>query len=336
MRINREDFLKELEAVLPGLATREIIEQSSCFVFQDNQVITFNDEIACSHATSLEIEGAVVAMTLVSILRKLAEDQIDISVSEDNEKLLIKGKHKKIEIRMEAEILLQTESIEKPKKWKDLPEEFADAVSLVQQCASRDDSQFNLTCIHISPEHIEACDNYQAARYKIQTDVKKSVLIRKESLKHIVSLDMTEFSETKSWIHFRNPNGLIFSCRRYVEDYEDISSVLDMKGTKTNLPKGLKEATERAEVFSVDNAEDDQVQITLKQDKLKIKAVGANGKYIENKKIKHSGKPLTFTIAPKLLAELVQRHNNCKIGEDRLKVKVGKFSYVTVLGTVEK
>jgi hypothetical protein len=116
MRINREEFLKELESVLPGLATREIIEQSSCFVFQENQVITFNDEVACSHATLLDIEGAVVAMPLISILRKLAEEEIEITTSENKEKLLIKGKHKKVEIRMEAEILLQTESVEKPKK----------------------------------------------------------------------------------------------------------------------------------------------------------------------------------------------------------------------------
>ena len=61
MKINREELLNQLESVLPGLSTREIIEQSSCFVFMNKEVITYNDEISCSHKSRLDIEGAIVA-----------------------------------------------------------------------------------------------------------------------------------------------------------------------------------------------------------------------------------------------------------------------------------
>ena len=57
--INRELFLEQLESVQPGLSTREIIEQSSCYVFRGGEVITFNDEIACSQKCDIGIEGAV-------------------------------------------------------------------------------------------------------------------------------------------------------------------------------------------------------------------------------------------------------------------------------------
>ena len=58
MKIDREEFLKQLESVLPGYSTKEVIEQSSCFVFKKGRVYTYNDEIACSQTTSLKLEDS--------------------------------------------------------------------------------------------------------------------------------------------------------------------------------------------------------------------------------------------------------------------------------------
>jgi hypothetical protein len=102
------------------------------------------------------------------------------------------------------------------------------------------------------------------------------------------------------------------------------------------VAKGLKEAAERAEVFSIENPEDDQVTIRLHPGKLKITGRGASGWFSEFKKIRYKGAPVSFTIAPKLLMELVTRHNECEITKKRLKVNGGKFTYVTVLGMVEE
>ena len=331
MKINREELLNQLESVLPGLSQREIIEQSSCFVFLDGQVITYNDEISCSHESCLDIKGAIVAMPLINILRKLPDEILEVSTTK--KELLIKGKsRRRISIRLEVEIELPIESIKKPKKWKDLPDDFADAISMVKSCAGKNETEFTMTCIHLTPEYIEACDNYQAARFMTEMDLKKDVLVRKESLKYIISLDMTEFGETKSWIHFRNSTGLVLSCRRFVEDYQSLSKILKVKGEPTILPKGLKEAAERAMVFSAENSEDSRVTINLQKGRLTIKGEGASGWFKEDKKVKYNGSDLSFTIDPTLLIDLVQRHNKCQISKKQLIVRVGKFKYTTVLG----
>lgn len=338
MRINREEFLKQLESVLPGLSAREIIEQSSCFIFKDENVNTYNDEIACTQKSLLKIEGAVPAIPFISILRKLQEDDLEINTNDENTQLLIRGKRRRAGIRMEHDILLPIEAVDKPKKWKDLPEDFADAVGIVQSCAGTNEAQFAMTCIHICPKWIEACDNHQVTRFKIKTDVTEPILIRKESLKHIVSLDMGEFSETKHWIHFRNPTGLVLSCRHFIEEYptDDITKILKMTGEPLILPKGLKEAVEKAEVFSSENVEGSNIIVSLKPSKFKITGKGASGWFTEIKKSKYSGKPLQFTIPAKLLSELVQQYNKCEVSSNRLKVVGGKFVYVTVLGMIEK
>lgn len=338
MIINREDFLRQLESVTPGLSMKEIIDQSSCFIFQDGMVTTYNDEIACSHKSALKIEGAVPANPLISILRKMKEDELDIALGEDdkNMTLLVKGKRKHARIIMEQEIRLPVETVDKPKKWKKLPAKFSDAVSIVEPCAGTNESKFVLTCIHITPKWIEASDDSQGVRFKIKTDVKKSTLIRRDSLKHIISMDMTKFSEAKHWIHFKNPDGLILSCRHWMDEYpsDDMTDILKVKGRPLTLPKGLREAIERAEIFSSENAESNNVIVILRKGKLKIKGQGVSGYFTEVRKSKYDGKTLSFTIPPKLLIELAQHYNECEVADNLLKVSGEKFTYVTALGLV--
>jgi len=341
MRINREEFLSQLESVTPGLSARDIQEQSSCFVFKNKNIYTFNDEIACTQKSLLWIEGAVPSQPLLSILRKLREDELEIALGEGTKSmvLLVKGKHRKAAIRMEQEILLPIKAIEKPREWKSLPADFANAISIVQTCAGSNEHEFALTCIHIDSKWIEACDRFQVARYKTKTDVSKSVLIRKDSLRHIVSLDMTEFSETRHWIHFRNSTGLTFSCRHFIEDYptEDVKETLKMmKGEPLKLPRGLREAVEKAEVFSTDNAEGSNVSVMLRPGKFKITGEGALGWFTETKRSKYRGEPLQFIIPTRLLAELVKRYSKCEVTSTRLKVVGEKFVYITVLSKTKK
>ncbi len=333
MRTNKEEFLKELESVLPGLSAREIIEQSSCFIFKDKKVMTFNDEVACSLDCSLKITGAVQAMPLINILRKLQEEIIDISI--EGEELIIKGKNKKAGIPMEAEILLPIDSIETPKKWNKLSADFSEAVKMVKNCAGKDETQFIMTCIHITPKWIEACDNYQAARYRILTDLEKPILVRRDSLKPIENLEMNQYNITKNWIHFKNVNGLVFSCRKLVEDYPKLGKLFKQEGEDTTLPKGLNEAIERAEVFSVENAEDNQIIVHIKKGKIKIEGRGASGWFSEIKKVKYSGGRLDFAIAPELLRELIDKHNICQVSKKCIKMQIGKFTYIASLSGVE-
>ncbi len=339
MKINREELLKQLEATLPGLSTREIIEQSSCFIFKDKTIRTYNDEVACTQKSILDIEGAVQAIPLISILRKLKEDELEIAINKRHTQLLVKGKRRRSGIRMEEDIILPVETVEKPKKWKKLPSNFADSVSIVQSCAGSNESQFVMTCIHICPKWMEACDNHQMTRFRIKTDIAKPMLIRKESLKHIVSMDMTKFSETKSWIHFRNSTGLILSCRHFVENYpmEDITEVMKgFKGKPLTLPKGLKEAVEKAEIFSSESVEGSDIIVDLKPTKFKITGKGTSGWFTETKKSKYKGEPLQFTIPAKLLIELVRQYSKCEVSSTRLKVTGEKFVYITALGIIEE
>lgn len=328
--INREELLQQLMSVQPGLSRREIIEQSSCFVFKDGVVMTYNDEIACTHKCSLPVEGAVAAAPLLAILGKLPEDEITVETTDGE--LIIHGKKRRAGIRREKEVALPISAVDKPTKWRELPADFLEAITMVQHSASKDESRFHLTCIHIHPKYVEACDNYQITRYKVAVGLEESTLVRSDSLKHIPALGMTEFCETDNWLHFRNANGLTLSCRRYKEDYPDLKDLLKFDGHKITLPKGLADAADKAKVFTNETSDDSQVLIELRSGKLRVKGTGGGGWYQEVKKLTYDGPDMAFMIAPDLLIEITKRHNDAEITEGRLKVDGGKWRYVTSLG----
>ena len=165
--------------------------------------------------------------------------------------------------------------------------------------------------------------------------MKKDFLVRKESIKHIAGLGMTEFSETEQWVHFCNPAGLVLSSRRWIEDYEELDSLFEVQGSPITLPGGLSEAVGRAEVFSAETIEDNSVSISLKKGKLKLRGQGASGWYEEVKNVKYEGDPISFIMSPKLLLEITKRTKECVVSQSKLKVDAGKFQYVACLGSTE-
>ena len=333
MKVNREELLRRLSAVEAGWSPRPTVEQSDCLVFQDGQVITFNDEVSCRAPSGLDraIRGAVPAKKLLEILGKFIEDVLD--VSQDRGELRLRGKNRAAGVRCEAEIVLPIDALEVPAEdaWQGLPEGFLHALEVVQSCAGSDESQFALTCVHITPDWIEACDNFQLARYTLAMPLARPVLVRKDSLKAILPLGTTEFAETASWLHFRNAE-VVVSCRRFLEEYKELTRLLEVEGAPCALPKGLGEAAKRAEVFSSENVDDNHVRVELQSGLVRIEGRSASGWFRETVRCQYTGAALVFTIAPKLLQEILGKHHTCLLSATRLKVDGGPWVYITALG----
>lgn len=336
MRIGREAFLKVLESVSPGLAPREIIQQSSCLVFTDDGMVsTFNDEICARRKSPLKLSGAVGAKALVNLLSKMSEDEID--VEQVGKELRVKGKGKRAGIPMEMEVLLPVSSVDSPTEWRPITAEFSEAVSIVHSCASSEESLFVMTCVHVTPDYMEACDKNQIAHYPLKTGVIDEMLVRGASLKKILGYDMTEISESPSWLHFRNPAGLVISVRRYLEDYPSLSKFTNRDGIRPiALPGGIAEAVERATIFSSENSASDHILVSISSGWLVLKGTAAIGWYEEGKKVDWTDDPIKFLISPKLLVEISKRTKDCGIGDNRLFVDGGKWTYVTSTNVVEE
>ena len=334
--VKKSDLLMRLESVQPGLATGKggVIEQSLCFVFKHGRVITFNGEIAVRAHSGLPetVHGAVMAAPLLAMLKELNGDDLTVRFTGVETVLLGKGEGSKI--KMYSQTALPTDQVEWPKKsaWKDLPKGFNDAVSITMECAGKDQSLFATTCVHFTPKYMEAYDNFQLTRYRILTPIKQNILIRRESVKHIPSLDMQEVAECRDWIHFRNQAGIHLAVKRFHEEkFPDMSHFMAAKGKPIVLPKTLGSLAKKAENFSRE-AEDDAVIVSLRRDRVKVLGIGETGRYWGKRKVKYDGRGLAFLIAPKLLAEITKRHNEARISKDYLRVDGSRWTYVACLG----
>ncbi len=334
-RINREKFLQTLQSIAPGVAPREIIEQSTCAIFRKGRVSTFNDEVCCRGPSGLppELTGAVKAQPIIDMLTKLTEDEI--TVDQTDGKLTVVGKGQGADFLLEKEIVLPISSVERPTEWTKLPGEFCDAVSLVGSCASTErNSEYDTDCLHVAKGWVECTDRIQACRWTMKTVFPESVHVRQGSIKHIAQLGMTSFNVGQSWVHFKNPAGMVLSCRRYLDvKYPDLEEVLEVKGKTIQLPKKLPEACEKAQVFSK-TGELDRVMVEMGRGKMTLSGHGPQGRYWKRFKLAWDGEPISFMTSPDILSELVNKHNDFVISASRLYVKGPSFVYVCSLFTV--
>ncbi len=331
MKVNRTKLLKQLEAVVPGLSRRGVMEQSGHFVFQNGKVLTYNDEVACVGKIDLELEGAVPSKELLGLLQKLTEDEIELKT--DGGELKVVGIGCKAGIRMDAEIALPLDAVEKPGKWRELPKDFWEAIKTAAHVASTDESRFILMCIHLTPTHVEATDSFQLIRCRVETGL-DNVLLKAVALCSVADMGLVGISETENWVHFRDKGGLVLSCRKYEGQFPKLDLHIEVKGTKTSFPKGISDSISKAVLFSgEEKLGESLLRIDLQPGKMRLSGQGPNGWYKETSKVEYEGDSVSFSVVPNLLLDISRRADECIIGKGRIKVVTELFEYVS--STVE-
>jgi hypothetical protein len=330
--ISREALLRAAEVAVLGSGASANVEQGTCIVFREERAYTFNGEMGVSvPAPDLGFVGAVPCAELLAMCQKFNDPILTVDSSNPGQAVFYGAGKKRCGLTLESEIRLPVGLIEVPETWKALSPAFADAISVTEKCASNDTNTFVITCLHITPTGIEACDNYQAIRYGFDTGVDKNVLCRREHLRCVVGLGMTEFSESTNWFHFRNADGCVLSLRRFSDAYPDIEFIFKTDGcTPATLPAGLAEVAEKCSIFGSDK--NDTVMVEVKTNAMRITRKTERGFYDEIKDVQYAGPPLMFMINPKLLTEIGGRSVDCLLSAGKICVTTAKFQYVACLG----
>ena len=340
MEINKTQLQEALEIVKPGLANKEVIDQSTSFAFIDGRVVTYNDEISLSHPIpGLELTGAILADNLYKFLAKVKKDDVTFEVS-GNEIILTTGRAKAgLTLQDEIKLPLDEEIAEKG-KWKTIPENLIQAIDFVMGACSRDMSRPVLTCVHVNKEgFIEASDGYRISYYTIENELPvETFLLPAISATVLVKLKPIKIAEGRGWIHFQTEEKTILSCRVFEDDYPKTAKFLSMKGATLTLPKLLNGALERAMVFSKrEHMLDESVEVEIADRELTLRATSPSGWFEESLNIRYDDAPIAFHITPYLLKNILQETQRCEISDDKLKFSGEGWVYVTALrGTISK
>lgn len=333
MKINKNDFKKALENVKPGLASKEVIEQTTSFAFISDRVVTYNDEISISHPVEgLEITGAVKAEEMYSLLSKLKGDEIEMEI-EDNQILITSGSSK-AGLILQSEIKLPLEEIGEKSKWKKLPEDFLNNLKFVVGGCSSDSSRPILQCVNFAEGGVYASsDNLSITLSRGEELPFSDFLLPQHTCAQVIKFEPIKISKGDGgWIHFQNAEKTTMSCRLFEEKFPNVLPLLKIEGEKIIFPEDIEEIIDRAHVFAKrDSYLDESIAISITKKTITIKGESETGWFEESKKTEYDGKPINFCINPYLARRILSKSNECILNSRSIKFEGENWEYLAML-----
>jgi len=319
--VNRKEMLASLHVAAVGLSKKDILEQSSSFVFTGGRLKTYNDDLMVDLASPLsEIEAVVGADDFLRILDRLPDEEIEVSVS--GEELRVKGKKREAGIACTSKVALPVGDVPKPGEWSVLEPKTMNLLRQASRSCGQDETQYINTCIHITPDGLDAGDGSRLLRIATKTGFPKEVLIPASSVASLVGMEITKVSIGKGWLHFKIRGGVISLRCSHQEYHQGLDGILKMVDPETiTLPEHLGQIVERAQVFN-EEAYDAKVGLLIESGKLTMTSRKDTGWYKEVKRVAYSGRSLEFDINPKFLVELLDQSGDMSIEVDHRKMKV--------------
>jgi len=335
MIIKKIDLLEALEIVKPGLASKELIEQTTSFAFKKGYVVTYNDRISISHPIEgSKIKGAVQAEFLYKLLSKVKKEEIEI-IQKENE-LQIQSGRMKAKLALQKKISLPLTDAGAITDWYPLPDRFIHHLNFAVSACSKDMSKPILNCVHVDKKGcIEASDGLRILNCTLQNELPiGSFLIFAAEVLEVVKLNPVEIAEDKGWIHFRTEAGTILSSRILTDKFPDTSKFLNVEGKPIVFPKTINSVLERASIFAKrDFILDESVTVVLKDKRMILSSTAEGASFKEEVNFKYEGDEISFKIIPILLRGILEEVKECIYNGNSLYFSSEDWQYLTLLKT---
>ena len=326
---DRKEILLLLESAKPGISTKNSnVEQSDSFIFHNNKIITYNDQISIVVPFESELEGCVPANELHKTLSKIKEDIIILYV-EDNQ-LHIKAKKTKAKLK-----LIEIENIiipEIPTEWAQLPKNFIEGISLCIFSASHDEASGFLNCINILENKIISSDNYRISQFSMDEKM-NGFLLPVSSANKLINFDIVEYSLSDSWVYFKTIDRAVFCSRIIDVPYPDVSKMLStVKGIKFKLPDTIKKSIELSSIFAEGEFDTHKrIYVTLKKGEIICKGEKESGTIQTKTDIDFDKEKINFMINPIFFLQIIDKSTTVIYSENVLLFQSGTFQHLLAL-----
>lgn len=336
MNIITNELKNALSALKPALSKKEIVANSNCFVFKQNRIMAFNNELWFTAPIKDCTETfAVESDELIALLDKTKVDEIQLTPNLDDNVLMFRaGKAQAGFNLLDGDFPVDVEILD-DLIWEPLPEDFNIAAKFASMSASDDFILPILNCIHITSDGIvEGTNNYRFSQWKLEDKLPiETTLVPYESMLKVLSTHPIEVAQDDDWVHFRNADGVTASCRPMIEKFPDLDSVKAkiIGEQKIDFPDTLNYILDKAEIFTAENKNDKKVTITCKGKYLIVKSKSEKGFFKERVALKEKVDEFDFLINPSFLKDILKRSNTCELNEKFIIFKGDNWIYVAGL-----
>lgn len=333
--VKRSELLKVLDIASIGLTTKAILEQSDSFVFSNGRVITFNDSVFVRAKVPVPFNAVVPASDFLTILNAMPDEDLDIALCEHE--VVVKGKRRTAGISCSEENRLAIDTIPDPAEWAEIGEGVQGILKQAARVCGVDETLPNTTVVHVTPDLIEACDNFRFFRCTLSTGFAKDVKVPASALDKVTAkVSLKAVAVGQNWVFFKG-GGAFFAVRAEHGSYhKGLEKLFDVDGGRAiSLPGALPAVLERARTMN-DASYDSNVIVHIEDGEVSIKAQKEGGWYKESKKISFSGKPLTFRVHPDFLREVLALTLEVTCTDRRMKLERGAQVFVVSLQSGSK
>lgn len=334
MKVNRQELLKALKAIKPGLATKDIVEKATCFIFTGTEIITYNDLISIGIPFKTDFKCSVPAQEFYKILSEMEDKDLRIFVKDGklNFKTSRATGHASISTES-ADDIVQLLIPKNKQKWQPLPKDFIQGVSLCMFSTSKDMTHPHLSCLCIQGDEIISSDDYRISLFTMKNKIKNKMLIPATEIQELIKFKVTHYSINEPWVHFKDKNGVVFCARTIQADFPNYKKFLDVKGTRRfKIPEGTIKAIKLSSIFAEGDFDSNKrILITIGDGELVCKGEKESGGIEVKTKIDFKGKPVSFTINPFFFSQILSHISTVVLSKNTLLFKSGSFKHLISL-----
>jgi len=315
MKLDREELLKVLAAVRPGIAKKEIILQATHIIFTGDAVATYNDSICIIHPYETDFQCSVQGEEFYKALESINEKEVEIIVEE--KQVRIKSRRTKAGLstlvgekeKVEGMIQNLREKTSVKRFWRKLPGDFVQGVFLCMFSTSKDMTKGVRCCVATRNNEIFSTDNLRLSKYVMNGSM-DSVLIPSKTAVELVKYDLTRYGVSEGWTHFLTKDNVMFNCRTMAGDYpfDAINRFFRPPEEEIILPKELQDAMKAAAVFAagdVDIAK--MIEVKIKGNKITCKSEKERGWMEKELDVEGDVDDVVFYINPIFMAQILEK-----------------------------
>lgn len=346
--MNRKKLEEVLLLIKPGLAKKTTdINQTTHFIFNGDEAITFNDRICISHPFKTNFSCSVPADEFYQIITKIIDDEIDISteLGEDGnlQGLTIKGKKVKARIaaQSEGQVIEMINILDFPearKIAKPIPKDFKEGLSLCIFSTAKDMSSPILTCLYINGGIIASTDDLRIGEYKMEKSLKKRFLLPASAVAELLKFDIVKFSLSppdesgeSSWAFFHTEDNVAFCCRLVSGQFPDYAPFLEgFPEEELELPEEIQSMIETAAVLANEESDEKEIEVIIDSGKIKCKGQNKIG-WIESESRIQTKTNARFVINSSFFHHILSHTKKMSFSEGKALFKSGQFRHVIAL-----
>lgn len=329
-QVNRQALLDVLTSVLPGLAKKELVPNSTCFVFKKGIVTTYNDSVSIRTRCPIEATFAVPAKPFYNLISKLPDEVLEWELR-DNEFFIKAAKGGRSGVKTKADAKLPVSELGDPGAWTELPPDFSAGLKIAAITTVEESSRPQLSYIQVKGDRLNSTDAKRITSYTMDSEA-PDMMVPAAVVDSLSKYELAACGNTKGWLHFKTKSNAVFSCRTAHPDtkFPDISAHLKIDGVELKLPSDLKDILDRASVFSSEVEKLSAVNFLVVDEKMTIKGKGPSGWFKKTKKAP-GATPVEFDINVDFLKHIIGQTESVFVSDKTVAFKAGKVQAVMAL-----